>query len=347
MIKNKLFEYVDITDAGVDELSIFWQNMQKEIANLDTSISEYFIHYWKAIYPKDSVTGNSLFNKFYKKINSEEKCRKFIKDIEKSFPIYKKIISPDLQDYKPKQYKYEYEALLAISRFNGIQIRPAILSFMIKENLNPEKNKINNKIRVSLFNFLSDFHFVAFGTGLGLRSNQVTTHCKIFSEEIDKAESKDEIIKAVNNLKKNLFKLIDKEKFISEFKKLSFEKSTARKSFKDSFSSSFAVKRIAKYLDRRDYEDSDYSIEHILNESENEVTTNIGNLMVLEEKINNSLSKISSFEDKKETYQESKYTMVKELCKRESFNLNDIDDRATELAEIFWRIFEAESQNGN
>jgi len=69
--------------------------------------------------------------------------------------------------------------------------------------------------------------------------------------------------------------------------------------------------------------------------------------MVLEEKINNSLSKISSFEDKKETYQESKYTMVKELCKRESFNLNDIDDRATELAEIFWRIFEAESQNGN
>ena len=39
--------------------------------------------------------------------------------------------------------------------------------------------------------------------------------------------------------------------------------------------------------------------------------------------------------------------MVKELCKRESFNLNDIDDRATELAEIFWRIFEAESQNGN
>jgi hypothetical protein len=347
LIKNKLFEYVDITDAGVDELSIFWQNMQKEIANLDTSISEYFIHYWKAIYPKDSVTGNSLFNKFYKKINSEEKCRKFIKDIEKSFPIYKKIISPDLQDYKPKQYKYEYEALLAISRFNGIQIRPAILSFMIKENLNPEKNKINNKIRVSLFNFLSDFHFVAFGTGLGLRSNQVTTHCKIFSEEIDKAESKDEIIKAVNNLKKNLFKLIDKEKFISEFKKLSFEKSTARKSFKDSFSSSFAVKRIAKYLDRRDYEDSDYSIEHILNESENEVTTNIGNLMVLEEKINNSLSKISSFEDKKETYQESKYTMVKELCKRESFNLNDIDDRATELAEIFWRIFEAESQNGN
>ena len=51
----------------------------------------------------------------------------------------------------------------------------------------------------------------------------MTTHCKIFSEEIDKAESKDEIIKAVNNLKKNLFKLIDKEKFISEFKKLSFE----------------------------------------------------------------------------------------------------------------------------
>ena len=60
LIKNKLFEYVDITDAGVDELSIFWQNMQKEIANLDTSISEYFIHYWKAIYPKDSVTGNSF-----------------------------------------------------------------------------------------------------------------------------------------------------------------------------------------------------------------------------------------------------------------------------------------------
>ncbi|HMS26608.1 MAG TPA: DUF262 domain-containing protein [Burkholderiaceae bacterium] len=349
LIKNYIFTYVEPTSGGgVDEVKDLWKKNAKFLFDSNLTLEEFFLHYWKARFPEDKANANNLYDKFTTRYKSENpritnELGNFVNEMYRAIFEYEKIIQPNLNKYKKQEHKYEYETLDSIAKFKGIQVRPALLSLYLREK---EGNlKVDKKIKHSLLRFLSDFHFVAFGSGVNLRSNKVTEPCTAFSKEITVACSRTDIQNAIQNLKVKLRKLIDKEHFIQEFQRLEFSKSASRLG-QSNFPTSYAIKRIAMSMDGRDYDDGNSSIEHIQNESQDEYTKNVGNLIVLETKLNNDLGNktITNYSQKRVYYAKSQYEMTKEFAKKQKIFANEvaINVRAENLANQFWDIFAEE-----
>ncbi|MEG7841779.1 DUF262 domain-containing protein [Bacillus mobilis] len=351
LIKNSIFSRINMTGAGIDEIAYTWSNFRKRIMNLDTTFEEFFLHYWKAVYPLDQATGTNLYKKFLDRFGAktDQELKEFVKGLEQGLELYIKILSPDSNEFKRKETKPEYEYLQAIKRFKGVQVRPALLSFYIiddKLDKSGENKKLSRDQRNKFFRMLSTFHFAAFGTNLKIRSNIVTKPYRVFSEEVSKANTKVDFKKAIDNLQSKLFKIIPKDKFIDAFAELEFTKKKNKNNEYESYPASYAVTQIANSLDNRKENDDEYTIEHILDESLGN-TKNVGNLTVLELKYNIELNKIKqknnneiSFEQKMAIYKNSKYPMVSELCDEYTqFSKDDISKRAKELAELFWESY--------
>lgn len=344
LIKNIIFSKIDKTEAGVDEISATWLSFNKKISEVNSDFDEFFLHFWKATYPEDNPNGRNLYNKFLKRYEDKDgQCiREFIEIMEKKLNTYIEIIRPDSNNYKRQEKKYEEELLNSINMFKGVQVRVALLA-LFSSNI-----KIPNATKKDFLLFLSNFHFAAFGIKLKVRSNQTTTPYKNFSRDVKKAKNKEDIRKAMHSLQSNLMDLIDKSDFINAFKDLSFNKIEARAG-KSVFPAQYAIKRIANKLQDKDYSDDEYSIEHIINESNDApYSCNIGNLIVLENQINQKINqkeqnskKEFSFSEKRIYYKESNYNIMKEFLESyiEKFEENEIKERSEKLAETFWELF--------
>ncbi|MEB6066378.1 DUF262 domain-containing protein [Staphylococcus arlettae] len=344
LIKNIIFSKIDKTEGGVDEISDTWLSFSKKISKVDSDLDEFFLHFWKATYPEDNANGRNLYNKFLKRYEDKDgQCiKKFIEDMEEKLNTYIEIITPDSNNYRRQEKKYEEELLSSINMFKGVQVRVALLA------LYSTKIKISNTTNKNFLLFLSNFHFAAFGIKLKVRSNQTTTPYKNFSRDVKNAKTKEEIKKAMDSLKESLMDLIDKSDFINAFKSLSFNKIEARAG-KSLFPTQYAIKRIANKLQNKDYNDDEYTIEHIINES-NDVpySYNIGNIIVLENQINQKinteeqrLKKEFSFSEKRTYYEKSNYNIMKKFLESYTvkFEENEIKERSEKLAETFWDLF--------
>lgn len=348
LIKNSIFSRIGITDGGVDEISDTWNGFKHQIVELDTTFNEFFLHYWKAVYPEDSANGNNLYKKFLKRFGTskdqDQELKNFVKELKQGLEFYKTIVAPDRNQFTRKELKAELEYLVAINRFKGVQVRPALLSLYIT-NTKLGNKKLPQKDKTSFLQLLSNFHFAAFGTNLKIRSNTATMPYKTFSQRVSNAKTRNEIKMAISELRKELLKLIPKENFIKAFGKLEFSKEKARSGL-EAYPASYAVKQLANLMDNRTFDDDEYSIEHILDESLGN-TKNIGNLIVLEEKYNREVNEekkrnkdMISFEQKKLIYLQSKYIIVQTLCENyPSFAREDVSNRANELANSFWDSF--------
>lgn len=349
LIKNSIFSRLDITSAGVDETSLIWSEFNQKLINLDTSFNEFFLHYWKAIYPEDSANGSNLYKKFSKRFNAQaendtEILSDFVSNLNKGFNFYTMIVNPDYNEFKRQSQKPELEYLTSINYFKGVQVRPALLSLYMKNEILGDNKKLPTKEKNEFLQFLSNFHFAAFGTTLKIRSNTVTTPYKEFSTKVTKSENKGDIRKAISKLKSDLIELIPKEKFLQAFIELEFSKNKSKNKL-ESFPASYAIKQLSNKLETRDFSDDEYSIEHILDESLGE-NTNIGNLVVLETKFNEEANQIKqkkgviTFKEKREIYLQSNYKMVALLLESyEVFSRDNILERAKALSNQFWEIY--------
>lgn len=346
LIKNSIFSRIGITDGGVDEISDTWNDFKHQIVDLDTTFNEFFLHYWKAVYPEDSANGNNLYKKFLKRFgtSTDQELKIFIKELKQGLEFYKTIVAPDRNHFTRKELKAELEYLVAINRFKGVQVRPVLLSLYIT-NTKLGSKKLPQKEKTLFLQFLCNFHFAAFGTSLKIRSNKATMPYKNFSQNVSNAKTRNDVKLAISELREELLKLIPKENFIKAFEYLEFSKEKARSGL-ESYPASYAIKQLANLMDNRTFDDDEYSIEHILDESLGN-TENIGNLIVLEEKYNREVNEekkrnkdIISFEQKKLIYLQSKYTMVQTLCGNYTrFDREDISKRANWIANSFWNSF--------
>lgn len=348
LIKNDIFSKISLSNAGVDTPVRIWKEINQTLSNLDTNFNEFFLHFWKARYPKDSANGNNLYKKYVNRFSQEnggEELRKLLHDIKLQAQKYKSIINPSLNEYKTQQSKSEYRNLDTINKLNVIQSRVPLLSLFIKrEELELKSKKINE-----FLTYFANFHFAAFGTSLSIRGNLTTTPYKQFCSALVDAKNKDAVYNAMDELKQKLNSFIPKTEFEKEFIKLTFSKKEAREGL-SSYPTSYAIKTIANKLNKRSFDDDEYSIEHIVDESiDPEITTNIGNLTVLEARYNNELATIryqdkvsdeNSCRYKQPTYEKCNYKMTNDIFNEyPNFNNDQIIDRAKYLANFFWDTF--------
>lgn len=348
LIKNSIFSIVRPTEAGVDEINIRWNNMNNKIKDIDTSFNEFFLHFWKANYPGDRSNGSNLYAKYTKRFRSESKesLQDLVTSIASSLDAYIEIVEPDANNYRRQEKKPEGDYLTSISRFRGIQVRVPLLSLYTSQI----QMKQSEKIR--FLQFLSSFHFAAFGTEIKLRSNKTSQPYRNFSKKVNSATDKETVRSAAKDLEKSLRSLLDEKAFIDAFAKLEFSKKDARVGF-SAFPAQYAIKQISNSLEGCLCDDSEYSIEHIVDEDHGNGASSIGNLIVLETKLNNKVNKLKqenggeiTFAQKLEIYRMSKYKMVQKFIEEyPHFTHEDIAKRAQILGGKYWSAYLSDEQD--
>ena len=153
---------------------------------------------------------------------------------------------------------------------------------------------------------------------------------------MNRAKDSNEGQKAIEMLHKRLQELYPTyEIFEQKFIKIRYSK----KYLNTNMVAKYIVNRVDKYYGNREIVRDDGSIEHIMSESTDEISQNIGNLILLEVGINRECEN-AEFIEKKEKYSTSAYNGVKEFLQvYESVSIWDQDRifaRAKKLAKLMY-----------
>ncbi len=332
LIKNNIFKVLE--EEIPDDPQIIWKEIKK-ILNYDNGridFSEFYRHYWLSKYKK--VTYEKLYDEFIKTIpENKDRYRAFIEDLSAESKTYMKIVNPKREDYsKRKEYFYLVESLNNVNNIFGI--KQTRIAYMALFNAK-EKGIISNKQFKTTILYIEDFHFV-YNSVCTLRANSFESIYSQFAIALNRAKDSNEGQKAIEMLHKRLQELYPTyEIFEQKFIKIRYSK----KYLNTNMVAKYIVNRVDKYYGNREIVRDDGSIEHIMSESTDEISQNIGNLILLEVGINRECEN-AEFIEKKEKYSTSAYNGVKEFLQvYESVSIWDPDRifaRAKKLAKLMY-----------
>lgn len=331
MIKNKIFEELNTVEPA-DFASEKWKNINNILncCNEGIGFATFLRHYFSSKYK--SVSKANLYDKFKELIKIPE-YKDFLKDLEDNAIIYKKIVSPQRQDYdNRKEYFWLVQTLDVFNKvFNIVNIRVPFLSLLEAK----ERDVITTRVFKNIVLYIENFHF-AYTAVLSKGTNRVENHYSTFAIKLRKSRSKNETSKIVDELKRNLESLFPTyNDFQTKFVTLIFSKKDNPSNMK----TKYAINRLNCYFEHSELFDERGSVEHILPENEG-LSLNIGNLILLENNLNVEAGN-GDYKSKKPIYSKSKYKWVNDfLANNVDWMENSVNKRAETMAQIYYeKIF--------
>lgn len=331
MIKNKIFEELNTVEPA-DFASEKWKNINNILncCNEGVGFATFLRHYFSSKYK--SVSKANLYDKFKELIKIPE-YKDFLKDLEDNAIIYKKIVSPQRQDYdNRKEYFWLVQTLDVFNKvFNIVNIRVPFLSLLEAK----ERDVITTRVFKNIVLYIENFHF-AYTAVLSKGTNRVENHYSTFAIKLRKSRSKNETSKIVDELKRNLESLFPTyNDFQTKFVTLIFSKKDNPSNMK----TKYAINRLNCYFEHSELFDERGSVEHILPENEG-LSLNIGNLILLENNLNVEAGN-GDYKSKKPIYSKSKYKWVNDfLANNVDWMENSVNKRAETMAQIYYeKIF--------
>ena len=98
----------------------------------------------------------------------------------------------------------------------------------------------------------------------------------------------------------------------------------------------YAIQKLNALFDKSEVFSDVSSIEHIYPENDDDITFNIGNLILLEEKLNQQAGCLS-YPDKKSIHKKSNFVWVNKFADdNEEWKKSNIENRSKELAKIYY-----------
>lgn len=332
LIKNNIFKVLE--KEIPDDPQIKWKEIKKNL-NYDkgrVDFSEFYRHYWISRYRK--VTYEKLYDDFTQTIKEDrDEYRKFVDDLYAESKVYMKIVNPQRSDYENrKEYYYLIESLNNVN--NTFGIKQTRIAYMALFNAK-QKGTISNKQFKKTILYIEDFHFVYNGI-CALRANSFESIYSQFAISMNNAKNSDEGQAAIEMLYNRLKALYPSyEVFEQRFLKVQYSK----KYLNTNMIAKYIANRVDKFYGNREIIRDDGSIEHIMNESTDAISLNIGNLIVVEGEINHDCDNLE-FAEKKEKYNGSSYNGVKEFLKQNdsvvSWGEDEILLRAKKIAQLMY-----------
>lgn len=338
LIKNAIFERLD-DEVPADTAKETWLQIRNNLCSrsLRIEFASFYRHFWISHYGK--VQDNKLYSDFLKKVQkTDESYLNFLKELDVSSRLYAILLKPNLElDFKnKKEYAFVITEFTAINNVFGIvQVRPVLLSLL---DLRLRKNKLPYNLFRRIIKTLSCFHF-AYNAICSRRTSSLESPLNVFAYNVFQASDKNEINHAVVQLKEELINLLpSEEEFVENFIQLKYSKLN----ISSNLLTKYVVNNWQCLLDNSDTFLPDSSIEHIKDEIENDEQTKlIGNLLLLEQRINSSIPSGLSFEDKKDYYKNSKYNSVNKFISDtldfKKWDNDDIQARSISWAKEYYK----------
>lgn len=332
LIKNKIFEIID-EKGSADFAEVKWSEIKKNLNSRSESVglATYYRHFWISNYRKSS--GSKLYDDFEKDVKpkTEERYKNFLKEIEKDSKLYIQILNPNREDYQNrKEYFWLVQSLnVLMNFFNIVQVRIALLAlFKVKE-----KDIISTQKFKDTVLFLENFHF-AYNSILSGRASKFENIYSKFAISLNKSKNKNETHQMIEELLINPLNGLfpDIEEFSKNFIELTFSK----KDHPNNVKTKYAIQKINSLYEKQETFSDAGTIEHILSENKGTESLNIGNLILLEGKLNVEAGN-KDYNEKKIIYLKSSYKWIKDFIKEfDNWEPENIKTRAIEIAMIYY-----------
>lgn len=332
LIKNKIFEVLKNQEPA-DFAEDRWQKIKKTLSTGKETVglATFYRHYWISKYKK--TTSTKLYDDFNSTVvpKSEECYKQFLDDMLLNATYYTQIVNPKREDYSNrKEYYWLVQSLNAINNyFNVVQARIALLALYDLKH----KSIIDMSLFKSTIIYLENFHF-AYNAIFSGRANQLEKIYSSFSIEARKATTKE---MAASVIKNKLIKPLDRlypsfDEFKPKFLKLSFSK----KERPSNSRTKYAINKLNCYFSKNEIFEDDGSVEHICAENLSVDNLKIGNLILLEQKVNIEAGQ-QEYLNKKALYEKSNYKWIHKFIENyPNWDNSMFDKRASDLAEIYY-----------
>lgn len=156
LIKNEIFRIMDSTHPA-DEAQIAWGNIKSDLAERGNGADFplFFRYFW--ISRKKYIAQNKIYSAFSSEYSDNAVgVPVFLKELEFSSGVYKKLFAPQAADWPEVERKQIYRSLKSIDSFRVIS--PRIFLLPLFELYQKGKVKLADVKGVLLF--IEDFHFI-------------------------------------------------------------------------------------------------------------------------------------------------------------------------------------------
>lgn len=332
LIKNKVFEELKdgVNGTFAEEC---WNDIKTTLNTGSESVgmATFFRHYWISKYKR--CNASVLYDSFNKTIpKNETSYRKSLDDFLLNAKNYMKIINPKREDYNNrKEYFWLVQSLSTLNKtFNVVQTRIALLAlYDVKDRELISTDQFKKAILA-----IENFHF-AFTAVCSMRTNNLESIYSRFAIALRKCTNKSEASRVVaEKLIGPLAKMYPNyDVFAAKFKELIFTKKDEPINVK----CKYAVYKLNCYFSDKEVFEDDGSIEHILSETSGRHALNIGNLILLEGKINGDAGQ-RSYVEKISYYQKSQYVWIEKFVeKNKDWDESMIERRAEDLSAVYYK----------
>ena len=331
LIKNLLFEVVNDIEP-VDRAEDIWTKIREKIEDPDVGVgmATFYRHFWASAYKRS--TASRLYEDFKSNVKPKNKERylQFMNEMLEYAGYYSQIVNPTLSAFHNRQeYAWLVQSMKDLTDdLNIVQVRIPLMALLSAK----AKDVISSQMLKTTVKYLEGFHF-AYSVLTAGRANKIEALYSVFATNLRKCTTKQESSAVIKRLIDDLEPLYPGfEKFKESFVHLAFTKSNVM----SNVLTRYALRRLNCYYSGQDIVQGDLTVEHIVSESEGPDTTQIGNLILLESKLNNDADSLS-YRDKKAIYVKSKQDWVHSFVEKHLvWNASHFSGRANDMARDYY-----------
>lgn len=320
LLKNYIMRYIQPVERR-DVAKTKWEEMELRLGNY---FKRYISHYARHRYGK--VQGDTDYRVIYKNTKGTD-INVLLNDIKLKAEYYLKFVNPQIKGEDKNCSPTEYEVFSFFKKKRQEQFRPVVLSLLHQKELGNLSEELYEQSIKFIYNF-----FVCYTLIGEEKSNKLQDVVYKYAVILENDYSYANLKEFRRTLKG---KIPDYDWFLNSFRNLGWSNhSEMFKGEKNKHRVQITLEIIEKYLSQK-FEVPEFTIEHILPDSENDKNAYIGNLIPLESKLNEKCGSKSLIE-KCTIYADSDFITARHITQRYKDKEFDISSRTEFLCKLVY-----------
>lgn len=321
LLKNYIMRYIQPTERR-DDAKMMWEDMERTVGS---SMDKFIKHYATHRFGDTRDKYNSPYQAIQKATHGQN-IGELFDDIKLKSEYYSKIIHPDKgEDGNCDEIEYAIFDFFRTKRFE--QFRPVLLSLIRQRSLGKLSSQKYELTLKYIYNF-----FVCYTIIGEEKSNKLEDVVFKYARMLEDSYSDELLQEFANNLKR---KIPSYEWFLNAFKNVGWSNHyDLYKGEKNKTRVQIILEVIELFVSQA-HNAHDFTVEHILPDSDGITNAQIGNLIPLEDALNRSCAN-KSLTDKCDFYEKSSFTSARGIATRFREKPFDPSKRTEYLAKLMY-----------
>ncbi len=324
LLKNYIMRYIQ-PESNRDKAKIEWGQMETKLGH--SNLKDFVRHYTTHKYGDYRTKSETSDYKIIQDRNRGNDTKLLLRDLARKAEYYLKLVSPIKNGENQNCSEVEFRIYSFFKKKRQKQMRPVLLSLITKVSEGKITTEKYEKTIIFLYNYYVCYNIIGEES-----SNRLTDTVNKFAALINKDSSDAILDRFIDEMRK---KLPTEKMFINSFKNVGW---SHHDNIYSGEKNKTRVQTVLEILERYNNHGNcmdDFTIEHVLPDSSDSVNGQIGNLIPLEDYLNNRC-KAKTVDEKIKIYAESSYASARMFSNRYKENGFDPDKRTEYLAKLFY-----------